>query len=138
MFNSDVKVSWYEENLMQDQQDFINWAQSLYKLELVSYLKNQISDGKIGWANNTVMYNIDGKIIGFLARMFPTTFGRNLENYNEFQKYFSWTDETVDLGRYSTSQIPKESTKLIWWNLKENADIWKTNIYGWFKKPEKK
>ena len=138
VFDSDVEVVWNDEKLTQKEEGWLEGLENSYKNDVVSYLKNQISDGKIGWANNTVMYNIDGKIIGFLARMFPTTFGRNLENYNEFQKYFSWTDETVDLGRYSTSQIPKESTKLIWWNLKENADIWKTNIYGWFKKPEKK
>ena len=33
----------------------------MYKSELVSYLKNQISDSKIGRANNTIMYDIDGR-----------------------------------------------------------------------------
>ena len=73
--------------------DWLNSAQKIYKYELVYYLKNQISESKIGWANNTVMYNIDGKIIGFLAKMFPVSFGGNLDNYNEFQKYFSRVDE---------------------------------------------
>jgi hypothetical protein len=65
----------------------------MYKQEIVSYLKNQISESRIGLANNTIMYNIDGIIIKFLSKMFPVTFSKNLHNYNEFQKYFSWVDQ---------------------------------------------
>jgi hypothetical protein len=60
---------------------------------LVSYLKNQISDNEMSLANSRVMYNIDGKVIKWLARMFPASFTKNLRNYNEFQNYFSWIDE---------------------------------------------
>jgi hypothetical protein len=60
---------------------------------LVSYLKNQISDNEMSLANSSVMYNIDGKVIKWLARMFPASFTKNLRNYNEFQNYFSWVDE---------------------------------------------
>jgi hypothetical protein len=75
------------------QQDWIDSVQESYKYELVSYLKEQISESNIGRANNTVMYNIDGKIIKYLAKMFPVSFGKNLRNYNEFQKYFSRMNE---------------------------------------------
>ena len=138
VFDSNLDVLWYEDNLTQDQQDWIDWVQKSYKYELVSYLKNQISESNIGWANNTVMYNIDGKIIKFLAKMFPVSFSRNLHNYNEFQKYFSWMDEWSDLGRYSMKQGLWYSISSIWWNMKESMNIWKSNTYWWFKKPEKK
>lgn len=136
VFNSDVKVSWYEENLMQDQLDFINWAQSMYKSELVSYLKNQISDSKIGRANNTIMYDIDGRIIRLLAKLFPISFGKNLRNYNEFQKYFGLADGWVDLGRYEMKQWTWWSITSVWWSVKGNMSVWKDNTYGIFKKPE--
>ena len=71
-----------------------------YKNEVVSYLKEQISVSNIVWANNTMMYNIDGKIIKILSKMFPSTFSKNLQNYNEFQKYFSRVDYGVNVGRY--------------------------------------
>jgi len=47
------------------------------------------------------MYNIDGKLIGLLSKIFPVTFGDNLRNYKEFQKYFDLVDNSVSLGRYS-------------------------------------
>jgi hypothetical protein len=53
------------------------------------------------------MYNIDGKIVGYLAKMFPITFGKNLQNYNEFQKYFSRFDEKIDLSRFDTKKLEK-------------------------------
>ena len=136
VFNSDVKVLWYEENLTQDQLDFINWAQSMYKSELVSYLKNQISDSKIGRANNTIMYDIDGRIIRLLAKLFPISFGKNLRNYNEFQKYFGLADGWVDLGRYEMKQWTWWSITSVWWSVKGNMSVWKDNTYGIFKKPE--
>jgi hypothetical protein len=49
--------------LTKDQQDWLNSAQDVYKYELMYHLKDQISESNIGRANNTVMYNIDGKII---------------------------------------------------------------------------
>jgi len=138
VFDSNLEVLWYEDKLTQDQQDWISWVQESYKYELVSYLKDQISESKIWRANNTVMYNIDGIIIKYLAKMFPVSFSKNLHNYKEFQKYFSRVDEWVDLGRYSMNQGSWYSISSIWWNMKESMDIWKNNTYWWFKKPEKK
>jgi hypothetical protein len=89
------------EKLSSQQMDQIQSLQDEYKNELVSYLKDQISDSNISLANGTIMYDIDGRILRFLARMFPTSFGRNLRNYNEFMNYFSWVDEDeIDLTRY--------------------------------------
>jgi hypothetical protein len=51
------------------------------------------------------MYNVDGKIVKYLAKMFPVTFGKNLQNYNEFQKYFGRFDERVDLSRYDVKNL---------------------------------
>jgi hypothetical protein len=91
--------------MTQDQNEDLEIEQYQYKYDLVSHLKSQISESSISLASNTVMRNIDGKIIRYLARMFPTTFSRNLHNYNEFQKYFSWVDnDEVNLGRYATKR----------------------------------
>ena len=138
IFESNLEVLWYEENLTEEQQNWIESVQESYKFELVSHLKDQISESNISWANNTVMYNIDGKLIKFLAKMFPVSFSKNLRNYNEFQKYFSRVDEWVDLGRYSMKQWLWYSISSIWWNMRESMDIWKNNTYWWFKKPEKR
>jgi hypothetical protein len=73
-----------------------------------------------------------------LAKMFPVSFGKNLRNYNEFQKYFSRMNEWADLGRYSMKQWSWSSIGSIWSNLKDSMNIWKNNVYGWFKKPKKK
>lgn len=138
IFESDLEVLWYEEILTKDQQDWLNSAQDVYKYELMYYLKDQISESNIGRANNTVMYNIDGKIIWFLAKLFPVTFSKNLRNYNEFQKYFNRADEWVDLGRYSVKYWSWDSIGSIWWNMKDNINIWKSNTYGRFREPEKR
>lgn len=137
VFDSDVQILWNEWYLSLEEQDWLEWVQDTYKYEVVSYLKNQISDSKIGLANNTIMYNIDGKIIKYLSKMFPVTFSDNLQNYNEFQKYFRWSEwGEVDLGRFSMQQLTWESVGSFWWTLKDNMDAWKDNTYGWFKKPE--
>jgi hypothetical protein len=74
----------------------------------VLYLKDQISDSNISLANGTIMYDIDGRILRFLARMFPTSFGRNLKNYNEFMNYFSWVDDgDINLRINSNEQRPR-------------------------------
>lgn len=138
MFESNLEVLWYEENVSKSQQDWVNWVQESYKYELVSHLKEQISESNIGRANNTVMYNIDGKIIKYLAKMFPVSFGKNLRNYNEFQKYFARMNEWTDLGRYSMKQWSWSSIGSIRSNVKDNMSIWKNNTYGWFKKPKKR
>ena len=139
VFESNIEILWYEQNLTQEQQDWIEWIQNLYKNDLVSYLKNQIAESNIWWANNTIMYNIDGKIIWFLARMFPVTFGKNLRNYNEFQKYFSWEDDWVNLSKYSMSGLEWNEWGWIsvWWYIKNNMNMGKSSTYGLFKRPEK-
>ena len=138
IFESQVKVI-SADKLSQEEQERIQWAQDIYKYELISYLKNQISESRIDLANNTIMYNIDGKIIKFLSKMFPVTFGKNLHNYNEFMKYFSlleWGE--IDLSRYTIKQWTWEFMNSFWWSLKENINMWKSNTYGWFKKPKKR
>ncbi len=137
IFDSDVEIFWSEKYLSPEEQNWLEWAQDTYKYDVVSYLKSQISESKIGLADNTIMYNIDGKIIKYLSKMFPVTFGDNLQNYNEFQKYFEWLEwSEVDLGRFSMQQLTWESINSFWWGLKDNVDAWKDNTYGWFKKPE--
>jgi hypothetical protein len=71
--------------------------------------------------------------------MFPVTFGKNLHNYNEFMKYFSLLEwDEIDLNRYTIKQWTWESISSFWWSLKENINMWKSNTYGWFKKPKKR
>lgn len=137
MFDSDVQIMWDKWYLSLEEQSWLEWVQDTYKYEVVSYLKNQISKSKIGLANNTIMYNIDGKIIKYLSKMFPVTFRHNLQNYNEFQKYFNWIEwGEIDLGRFSMQQLTWDSIGSFWWSLKDNMDAWKDNTYGWFKKPK--
>lgn len=137
LFESKTKIIWID-TLSQEEQDWLKWTQNIYKQETVSYLKNQISESRIGLANNTIMYNIDGVIIKFLSKMFPVTFGKNLHNYNEFQKYFSRIDEWIDLGRFSMKQLTWESISSFRWNIQNNIEAWKSNTYWWFKKPKNK
>jgi hypothetical protein len=93
------------------------------------YLKDQISDSNISLANWTIMYDIDGRILRFLAKMFPTSFGKNLKNYNEFMYYFSWVDTTeIDLERYS-SKSTKWATSSMWEAIKEGVKNWKKDTY---------
>jgi hypothetical protein len=48
------------------------------------------------------MYDIDGRILSFLAKLFPASFGKNLKNYKEFMNYFSLVEQDeIDLERYS-------------------------------------
>lgn len=137
IFESDIKIIWIN-TLWQEEQARLKWAQDRYKQELVYYLRNQISESKIWLANNTIMYNIDGIVIKLLSKMFPVTFNKNMQNYNEFQKYFSRTDEKLDLWRFSMKQLTWESISSLLWNFQNNMDIWKSNTYGWFKKPKNK
>lgn len=137
-FNSNLQINWDLEILDQKQQERIQSIQSSYKYELISHLKNQISKSNISWANNTIMYNIDGRIIWVLAKLFPISFNKNLHNYNEFQKYFKWIDTWVDLGRFEMKQWSWWNINSIFWNIKDNINIWKNNTYGRFKKPKKR
>ena len=118
-----------------EQQNWLQWIQYNYKYNLVSYLKNQISDNEMSLANSSVMYNIDGKVIKWLARMFPASFTKNLRNYNEFQNYFSWVDEweNIGLGKYKIKQGDSWSFSYFWDNLVGNMKVWKWNTYDVFK-----
>ena len=80
------------------------------------------------------MYNIDWVILKFLARLFPTSFNKNLNNYNEFQKYFSLIENSTNLSRYSLNERSQEwEFKAFWNGLKRNMGIWKSNTYNIFK-----
>ncbi len=137
IFESKINTIWID-SLSQEEQSWLEWTQNMYKQEIVSYLKNQISESRIGLANNTIMYNIDGIIIKFLSKMFPVTFSKNLHNYNEFQKYFSWVDQWINLERFSMKQLTWESVSSFWWSVQDNINAWKSNTYWWFKKPKYK
>jgi len=129
IFDGWIKLEGDIEKLSSQQMDQIQSLQDKYKNELVSYLKDQISDSNISLANGTIMYDIDGRILRFLARMFPTSFGRNLRNYNEFMNYFSWVDEDeIDLTRYDN----KGRWSTMWdmrKNMKDGFKNWKQDTY---------
>lgn len=122
--------------LSPEQQEWIQWIQYNYKYDFVTYLKNQISDNEVSLVNSDIMYNIDGKVIRWLARMFPASFTKNLRNYNEFQNYFSWVDEWENLwlGKYKIKQWNSWSFSYFWNNLLDNMKVWKGNMYDIFKK----
>ena len=121
--------------LTQEEQLWMEWVQYDYKRDFIRYLKNQISKSNIDWANNTIMYNIDWKIIRFLVKLFPTSFSKNLRNYNEFQRYFSWIEiDEIDLNRYLMQQMTWEVKASIRGWLKNGINVWKMNTYDIFKK----
>ena len=129
VFDGWIKLIGDIEKLSSQQMDQIQSLQDKYKNELVSYLKDQISDSNISLANGTIMYDIDGRILRFLARMFPTSFGRNLRNYNEFMNYFSRVEEDeIDLTRYDNKG--RWSTM---WDMRKNMEDgfknWKQDTY---------
>ena len=76
-----------------------------YMIELAEYLRDQIADEQISFGNTEIMQDADGVLLRFLAMIFPTTFGQNLRNYNEFQKYFDMIkkDEQLQID-YSVGQ----------------------------------
>ena len=129
VFGGEVGFVWDVENLSQEQLEWLQNLQDGYKYDFVSYLKDQISESHISLANGTIMYDIDGRILRFLARIFPASFGKNLKNYNEFMYYFSWIDQDeIDLWRYS--EVNK------WWTMgsmrktmKEGFKNWKQDTY---------
>lgn len=134
LFGSSLKYVWSFNELSDVENEILLWIKEWYEYELVWYLRNQISDSHISLANNTLMYNIDGVILKFLARLFPTSFSRNLSNYNEFQKYFSLIENTTNLSRYSLNErSEKWEFKSFWNGLKKNMSIWKSNTYNIFK-----
>lgn len=131
VFTSSLNFYWEPEVLSIEQQEWIQSVQYQYKYDFISYLKNQISDNNISLVNNTVMYNIDWVIIKFLAKMFPATFTRNLDNYKEFQKYFDWLSDGDDwLDKYSMKW--QFSIGSLWGNIKNNIKFGRWNVYDLF------
>lgn len=129
-FDEKIEFVWDDEVLSSDELDLLKNLQYEYKYDFVSYLKNQISESNITLANGTIMYDIDGRILRFLAKMFPASFWKNLKNYNEFMYYFSLIDQDeLNLWRYSM--------KNMWWwtmnsmlkTMKEGVKKWKQDTY---------
>ena len=115
-----------------DLNDFVENLQNLYKYDLIGYLKNQISKNHMSLVNNTIMYNIDWIIIKYLAKMFPASFTKNLDNYNEFQKYFAMIpSEEIKLSRYFDSKRSGNIWGWFWSSIKNNIKIWIRSTYLW-------
>lgn len=128
-FGKSINYEWGLEILSDEQIEQLQGLQEWYKYDLVAYLKNQISESNIWLANGTIMYDIDGRLLRFLARIFPSSFGKNLKNYNEFMYYFSLVDQDeIDLGRYS-------KVNKWWWmgpmlrTMEEWIKKWKQDTY---------
>jgi len=131
LFNSTFEYEWWIDNLDEQQINTITDFQNQYKSELISHLKLQISDSSIDFANNTIMYNLDGKLLKILAKLFPATFSRNLENYNDFQKYFSIIpNNQVNINQHFKRNESTIHTDTLWSDIKENAQVGKQNIYA--------
>lgn len=131
-FSSSTKNDFERENESEELNDFVENLQNLYKYDLIGYLKNQISKNYMSLVNNTIMYNIDWIIIKYLARMFPSSFAKNLDNYNEFQKYFAMIpSEEIKLSRYFDSKKSGNIWGWFWSSIKNNIKIWIRSTYLW-------
>lgn len=108
--------------------DLLDRVKYEYLMDLTRHLHNQIDSEQISFANTEIMQKADGALLRFLARIFPTTFGQNLSNYNEFQKYFDMVEDDKKIQRdYEVSQTWWDS----WWlrnNLKNGISIGRKNI----------
>jgi hypothetical protein len=82
-------------------------VQDGYGYELVAYLRNQILEDNPYWLNNTIMRDVEGTVINILAKMFPATFSKNLQNFNEYQKCFTKYGDKLD----TTSFVQKMNFK---------------------------
>lgn len=132
LFSSFVENDFESENLSGELNDLFNNVQNLYKYDLVYRLKKQISDNNMSLANNTIMYNIDGTILKYLARIFPASFTKNLNNYNEFQKYFEFVPkDEVNLNRYFDKKNSNLGWVSIWNDVKNSMKIWLKYIHLW-------
>ena len=129
VFEESTEFIWNFDELPDEEISELKNLQDGYKRDLVLYLKEQISDSNISLANGTIMYDIDGRILRFLARMFPTSFWKNLKNYNEFMNYFSWVNDEVDLSIYSNRNMPKWSIRYMLRTMKEGIKIGKQDTY---------
>lgn len=129
-FDSALEYSWEVDSLTPEQQEQLERIEDVYKMDVVMYLRSQISKSNISRANNTMMYNLDGKIVKILSKMFPSSFSKNERNYKEFQKYFSRFDGDAELWRQSVIQLEWNWwINSLRWNLKENINIWRDNTY---------
>ena len=130
LFDDNIQIIWEIGNIEYLEINELEILDNNYKYELVSYLKNQISDSNISLANNTIMYDIDWKILRFLAKLFPTSFSKNLKNYNEFMNYFSLVKEDdVDLSRYSQKKSKSMPMFFMFWELKDDIKVGIENSY---------
>jgi len=132
LFTSSTEFFWEENVFSEEDLLWIKWLQDEYNIHLVSYLKNQISDNDMGLINNRIMYKIDGMIIKFLCLIFPTSYTKNLHNYQEFQNYFSLVSE--DNFEFVSYWKQQESLSInsLWENMKKNMGIGKENLYDIF------
>ena len=136
MFEDDIDIVWEMEEFKNDEEilDLVDSLNEEYKYELVYYLKNQISESDISLANNTIMYNIDWVLLKFLAKIFPTSFSKNLKNYKEFMDYFAlieWNE--VNLKRFSKKNESWISVFSLFSKMINDVSIWVNNIYWWRK-----
>jgi len=142
LFDSSINLSGNVSVLSGDDLQWLKSLQYEYNEELVNYLKKQISWNN-SWKNNAILYKIDETIIRFLCRIFPTSYTKNLDNYNEFQSYFSLVSSNdTGLFTYSDSFIDSSQDKSnitvgsLMSNFRNNMRIWNENTYG-VKKPWK-
>ena len=109
VFAWDIEYVGDVEPIWEDELHLLEVVKNGYMIELVEYLRDQIADEQISFGNTEIMQDADGVLLRFLAKIFPTTFGQNLRNYNEFQKYFDMIKEDEQLQiDYSVGQT--------WWN----------------------
>lgn len=128
VLNSSLKYEWQSVILDEKSLDFLQIFQDNYRSDLVLYLENQISDWNVSVVNNTIMRNIDWKLLAILAKFFPVSYWDNLKNYKEFQKYFALSNEKIELWTFSKN-LNSNPTNSLWKGLVNNMKIWKWNIY---------
>ncbi len=132
LFESKVENDFESENVADEWNDWVISMQNLYKYDLVDYLKNQISKNNMSLANNTIMYNIDEIILKRLAKIFPASFSKNLDNYNEFQKYFAFVPkDEINLSRYSKRKSSDLDRASLWNGIKDSMKVGLSTTYLW-------
>lgn len=131
--DSDIKIEWNLEMLSENQQDWIQWVQDGYGYELVAYLRNQILEDNPYWLNNTIMRDVEGTVINILVKIFPATFSKNLQNFNEYQKYFTKYGDKLNTTSFVQKMNFKYEWPSFWENLVNNIKIGKWNVYDIFK-----
>ena len=132
LFDPSIELLWNGYVFSDEELQELKILQESYNEELVDYLKNQISGENVSLANNEMVYKIDGKIIRFLSRIFPTSYSNNLRNYNEFQKYFDLVEnDEIELWEHSNWAIYSKSTPTtsLRKSLRKNIDTGKGSWY---------